>query len=71
MSVQERFNTIDQNLNLNLEKILKESRYEMQERKDSILLDLESRVVTAKKDVRHHISELVKIQSVVSNSSAA
>ena len=65
MSVQERFKPIDNKLNLNLEKILKESRYEMQERKDSILLDLESRVVTAKKDVRHHISELVKIQSAV------
>ena len=58
------------NLNNKLESLLNEGRNEMFERKQAILFSLDSQVMEAKKDVRHHISQLVKVQSALSNSTA-
>ena len=69
MSVQDRYNSIESNLNNKLEALLSESRNDMQERKQVILLGINSHATEAKKDVRHHISQLVKVQSALSGSS--
>lgn len=69
MSVQDRYNTIETNLNNKLEILLKEGRYEMQERTQIILFGIDSHATEAKKEVRHHITQLVKVQSALSGSS--
>ena len=69
MSVQDRYNSIESNLNNKLDALLSESRNDMLELTQSILHGIDSHAMEAKKDVRHHISQLVKVQSAVSGSS--
>ena len=69
MSVQDSYNSVESNLNNKLDALLSESRNDMLERTQSILLGIDSHAVEAKKDVRHHISQLVKVQSALSGSS--
>jgi len=61
MPVQENYNSVENHFNMKLESILEESRHEMQERTHTILLEMQSQAEAAKKDVRHHISGLVKV----------
>lgn len=68
MTVQDRYNAAENNLNNNLEMILKESRREIQERTQTILLGINSHAMEAKKEVRHHISQLVQVQSAMLDS---
>ena len=65
MSVQDRYNSVDSNLNNKLEALLSESRNDMQERKQVILRGIDSHATEAKKEVRHHITQLVKVQSAL------
>ncbi|MDX2507537.1 MAG: hypothetical protein QNL62_24105 [Gammaproteobacteria bacterium] len=60
MAITKKSRINENKLNIELEKILKDSQYDMQERTLSILHEIESNVVAAKKDVRHHISNLMK-----------
>ena len=57
----------ENNLNNTLEALLKEGRSEMLERKQAILFSIDTQVMEAKKDVRQHINQLVKVQSALSN----
>ena len=68
MSIQDRYNAPENNLGNKLETILEESRREMEENKQMILLGLNSHASEAKKDVHHHITQLVKVKSALSNS---
>ena len=69
MSVQDRYNSVESNLNNKLDALLSESRNDMLECTQAILHGIDSHAMEAKKDVRHHISQLVKVQSAVSGSS--
>ncbi|MCU7799568.1 MAG: hypothetical protein KZQ70_05335 [gamma proteobacterium symbiont of Lucinoma myriamae] len=60
--------SIETNLNNKLESLLNEGRNEMFERKQAILYSIDTQAMEAKKDVRHHITQLVKIRSALSNS---
>ena len=60
MSIQEQSRISENKLNIELEKILKASQYDMQQRTHSILHEMELNVVAAKKDVRYHITNLMK-----------
>jgi len=60
MSIREKSRISENKLNIELEKILKDSRYDMQQRTHSILYEIEMNVVAAKKNVRHHITNLMK-----------
>ncbi|GEM_PF-3732885 len=68
MSVQLAGKIIESNFSNKLETQLKESRYEMQVRTQSILMSLNSQAIAAKKDVRHHLQQIVKVQSALSSS---
>ena len=57
----------ENSLNNSLEALLKEGRSEMLERKQAILFSIDTQVMEAKKDVRQHINQLVKVQSALSN----
>lgn len=60
--------SIETSLNNKLESLLNEGRNEMLERKQAILYGIDTQAMEAKKDVRHHITQLVKIRSALSNS---
>lgn len=65
MSVQDKYNAIENDLNTRLETLLVEGRNEMLERKQAILFGIDTQVMEAKKDVRQHIDKLVKVQSAL------
>lgn len=67
MSDLNKFNSTGNSLNSSLETLLAEGRNEMLERKHSILLSIDTQAIEAKKDVRHHINKLVKVQSALLN----
>ena len=64
MSIQERYNTIENKLEL----MLKDNRIEMQEHKQTIMQGINAHAMEAKKEVHHHIVQLVKVQSALSKS---
>lgn len=68
MSAQDKYTTIENKMDNRLETILEENRHEMEERKQMILLGLNSHASEAKEEVHHHITQLVKVKSALSNS---
>ena len=66
MSMQNNYNSIENNLNNEYETLLKESRREMQEHLQMILLGIDSHAAKAKKEVYHHITQLAEeVQSAL------
>ena len=59
MTVQKSRTIAAEKLNIELENILKESQYDMQERTRLILLEIETIAASAKKDVKCHIDGLI------------
>ena len=68
MSVQDRYVINENILSNNLENILKESSREMKERKQMILLGIDSHAVVARKEVRLHILQFAQVKSALSSS---
>lgn len=69
MSVQEQYNANENILSTSLDNILKESRREMKERTQTILLGINSHAEEAHKEVHHHISQFAQVKSTLSNAS--
>ena len=68
MSDQETYNRNENTLSNHLDEILKESRLQMQERTQTILLDINSHASKAQKEVRHHLSQFAQVKPALSNS---
>lgn len=68
MAIQDSYDAMDNNFNTKLELMLIDNRREMQERAQTILLGINSHAIEAKKEVHHHLVQLVKVHSALSKS---
>ena len=62
MQVQSAYNH-ENAFNLKMDKILQQSRQELQERAHLISLEIDSRAATAKKDVLTHLNNITRTYS--------
>ena len=63
MTVKEYNRIQDNNLNIELEQILQESQFDIHKRVQTILLEIDTHTISAKKEVHLHIRQLVKMKT--------